>query len=48
MEESLEKFLEELNKFHPSLKFTYQKSKGKINLLDVVIKIKEGSVITDL
>ena len=26
---------------------TYEKSKGKINFLDVVIKIKEGRMITD-
>ena len=36
-EESLEKFLEDLNKLHPNLKFTYKKSKEKINFLDVVI-----------
>ena len=47
-EESLEKFLEEINKFHPNLTFTYEKSKEKINLLDLVIKIKEGRIITDL
>ena len=46
-EESLEKFLEDLNKFHPNLKFTYEKSKEKINFLDAVIKIKEGRIITD-
>ena len=45
---SLEKFLEDLNKFHPNLKFTFEKSKEKINFLDAVIKIKEGRVITDL
>ena len=47
-EESLEKFLQDLNKSHPNLKFTYEKSKEKINILDVVIKIKEGRIITDL
>ena len=47
-DESLEKFLQDLNKFHPNLKFTYEKSKGKINCLDEVIKIKEGRIITDL
>ena len=41
-EESLEKFLEEFNKFHPNLKFTGEKSEEKINFLDAVIKIKEG------
>ena len=47
-EESLEKFLEDFNKFHHNLKFTYKKSREKINFLDVVIKIKEGRIITDL
>ena len=47
-EESLEKFLEDLNKFHPNIKFTYVKSKEKINFVDVVIKIKEGRFIPDL
>ena len=47
-EENLEKFLEDLHKFHPNLKFTYEKSKEKINFLDVVIAIKKGRIITDL
>ena len=47
-EESLQKFLEDLSKFHPNLKFTYEKSKEKINFLDVVIKIEECKIITDL
>ena len=47
-EESLEKFLQDLNKFHPNLKFTYEKSKEKTDFLDVVIKIKEGGTFTDL
>ena len=41
-EESLEKFLEDLNKFHPNLKFTYENSKEIINFLDAVIKIKKA------
>ena len=44
----MEKILEDLNKFHSNLKFTYEKSKEKINFLDVAIKIKEGKIITDL
>ena len=40
--------LENINKFHPNLKFIYEKSKEKINFLDVVIKIKESWIITDL
>ena len=47
-EKSFKKFLEDLSSFHPNLKFTYDKSKEKINFLDVVIKIKEGKIITDL
>ena len=38
-EESLEKFLESLSKFHPNFNFTYENSKEKINFLDAVIKI---------
>ena len=44
-EENLDKFLEDLNKFHPNLRFTYEKSREKISFLDVVIKIKEGNLI---
>ena len=47
-EENLDKFLEDLNKFHPNLRFTYEKSREKINFLDVVIKIKEGKITTKL
>ena len=47
-EESLEKSLEDPSKFHPNLKLNYEKSNEKINFLDVVIKIKEGRIITDL
>ena len=48
IEENLEKFLKELNGVHPSIKFTFEKSKMKINFLDVVIKIKNGSLSIDL
>ena len=49
-EENLEKFLKELNGFQPSIKFTFKKSKMKmkVNFLDVVIKIKNGRLSTDL
>ena len=33
---------------HPNLKFTYEKSKVKISFLGVVMKMKEGRIITDL
>ena len=47
-EENLNKFLKDLNEFHPNLKFTYEKSKEKINFLDLVIKLTDGKIITDL
>ena len=47
-EENLKRFLKELNGFQPSIKFTFEKSKMKVNFLDVVIKIKNGRLSTDL
>ena len=47
-EENLNKFLKDLNEFYPNLKFTYQKSKDKINFLDLIIKVTDGKTFTDL
>ena len=47
-EENLNKFLNDLNEFHPNLRFTYEKSKEKINFLDLVIKLADGKIVTDL
>ena len=47
-EENLDKFLEDLNKFHTNLRFTYEKSREKINFLDVVMKNKKGKIMTNL
>ena len=47
-EENLNKFLKDLNEFYPNLKFTYQKSKDKINFLDLIIKLTDGKTFTDL
>ena len=47
-EKNLNKFLKDLNEFHPNLKFTYEKSKEKINFLDLVIKLTDGKIVTDL
>ena len=47
-EENLNKFLKDLNEFHPNLRFTYEKSKEKINFLDLVIKLADGKIVTDL
>ena len=46
-EENLNKFLKDLNEFHPNLRFTYEKSKEKINFLDLVIKLTDGEIVTD-
>ena len=45
--ENLNKFLKDLNEFHPNLKFTYEKSKEKIIFLDLVIKLTDGKIVTD-
>ena len=47
-QKKLNKFLKNLNEFHPNLKFTYEKSKEKINFLDLVIKLTDGKIVTDL
>ena len=47
-EENLNKLLKDLNEFHLNLKFTYEKSKEKINFLDSVIKLADGKIVTDL
>ena len=41
-EESLEKVLNKLNSFHPTIKFTAEYSKETINFLDVNIRFVEG------
>ena len=46
-EENLNKFLKDLNEFHRNLKFTYEKSKEKIDFLDLVIKVTDGKTVTD-
>ena len=38
-EEKLEDFLENLNNFHPNLKFTSEKSKKSVNFLDVKVSL---------
>ena len=46
--ENLERFLKELIGFHPSIKFTFEKSKMKVNFLVVAVKTKNGRLSTDL
>ena len=47
-EENVNKFLKDFNEFHPNLKFIYEKPKEKINFLDLVIKLTDGKIVTDL
>ena len=42
-EESMEKFINKLNSFHPTIKFTAEYSKETINFLDVNIRLVGGS-----
>ena len=47
-EEELKRFLEHLNSFHPSMRFTADYSSHEINFLDVTV-LKQGSkLLTDL
>ena len=47
-EESLEKFLNKLNSFHLTIKFTAEYSEETINFLDVTIRWVERELMTDL
>ena len=43
-----EKELELLNNFHPSLKVTHERSREKINFLDVTFRVNHGEFVTNL
>ena len=47
-EESLKSFLEHINSAHPTIKFTAEFSKEKVNFLDVQITRKQDKLVTDL
>ena len=47
-EKELDDFLEQLNNFHPNLKFTYECSREDINFLDVTARVNHGEFITNL
>ena len=48
-ETELTEFLEKLNSFHPTIKFTSQQSRGTLNFLDVELVVREdGTLSTDL
>ena len=42
----LHDFLSCLNEFHPNLKFTYEYSTEKINVLDVIVKKLKDEFVT--
>ena len=46
-EEKIEEFLENLNKSHPNLKFTSEKSKKYVNFLDVTVGFIDQHLETD-
>ena len=47
-EEELKKFLETLNCYHPTTKFTAEYSRAKINFLDVTVMKNGNQLVTDL
>ena len=47
-QKKLKVFLEDLNKFHPNLKFTSVSSEENVAFLDLKIKLKQGKIETDL
>ena len=47
-EKELEKFLEFLNCYHPTIKFTTNYSREEINFLDVSVRKKNNHFVTDL
>ena len=44
----LEKFLDDLNSFDNSVKFTHQSSKENATFLDLILKLSKGRLTTDL
>ena len=47
-EEDLQKFFETLNFYHPTIKFTAEYSRAKINFLDVTVTKKSNQLVFDL
>ena len=47
-EVSLKEFINEINSFHPTIKFTADWSKEKVNVLDVEVTLNNGVLSTDL
>lgn len=47
-QQRLEEFLEEINNFHPTIKFTAECSTEKVTFLDTVVILEDGMIRTDL
>ena len=47
-EESFNVFIEQVNMFHSTIKFTAEYSKEEVNFLDVNIELTDGEIKTDL
>ena len=47
-EESIKEFINEINSFHPTMKFTADWSKEKVNFLDVEVTLNNGVLSSDL
>ena len=47
-QKKLKVFLEDLNKFHPNLKFTSVSSEENVAFLDLKVKLKQGKIEMDL
>ena len=47
-EKKLDEFLNRLNSFHPSLRFTHERSRESLNFLDVIVKIQQDEFVKDL
>ena len=47
-EQKLNSFLEELNNYHPNIKFTHESSKENISFLDLSVSLSETKLYTDL
>ena len=47
-EDSLHTFIDHINSFHRTIKFTSEFSHHQVNFLDVTIRMENGSIITDL
>ena len=46
--QELDSFLNDPNKFHPNLRFTYEKSKKRVNFSDLNVSLRNGAISTDI